>query len=157
MRIATTVLCCIFLAGMTWPETVTVSAEPKLELSSRHLQISVVLDGKPQKGVRVDLYKGGLNKGTETPFFSGLANDYGVAAPPELAAGYYRVIATLDDVSTLVWLRVVDGLEPMTTLSMDLTQPAQQARHIQDAAMKRAEGLPIRDRVQAFQGMVVDQ
>ncbi|HZW80979.1 MAG TPA: hypothetical protein VFF50_10940, partial [Candidatus Deferrimicrobiaceae bacterium] len=60
------------------------------------------------------------------------------------------------DAGTFLWLSVIDEHTEMTTLSMiDLTDSVQQAREIQEA-VKRAEGLPIRDRVQAFQGVIVD-
>ena len=59
MKIAAVACFCIILTGMAWPETVTVNAglpQPP-ELSSSHVRIAVMLDGKPLKGARVDLYR----------------------------------------------------------------------------------------------------
>ena len=49
MKIAAVAFFCIILTGMAWPETVTVNAglpQPP-ELSSSHVRIAIMLDGKP--------------------------------------------------------------------------------------------------------------
>ena len=160
MKIAAVAFFCIILTAMAWPETVTVNAglQPSPELSSSHVRIAVMLDGKPLKGARVDLYRLIRYQDHAGPLcFSGLTNENGVATPPAIAEGDYHALATVDDVSIFLWLRVIDEGTAMTTLvGMDLTEPVQKPRRIQDAAVKRAEGLPIRDRVQAFQWSVLD-
>jgi hypothetical protein len=160
MKIAAVAFFCIILTAMAWPETVTVNAGLQLppELSSSHVRIAVMLDGKPLKGARVDLYRLIRYQDHAGPLcFSGLTNENGVATPPAIAEGDYHALATVDDVSIFLWLRVIDEGTAMTTLvGMDLTEPVQKPRRIQDAAVKRAEGLPVRDRVQAFQGSVLD-
>jgi Carboxypeptidase regulatory-like domain len=155
VKIAT--LSCILLAGTAWAQTIAVDAGPRREVSSGHVQIAVLLDGKPLKGARVDFCKWILNRDDEPRLFSGLTNDYGVVNPPTLAAGTYRVAASLDDVSNFLLLSVVDDRDAKASVfAMDLTESTKYARRIQNDAIKRAEGLPVRDRVQAFQGAVVD-
>ena len=161
MRTAIATVCCIIVTTVAWAETIAVYAGQLREISSGHLQIAVMLDGKPLKGSRVDIYKwnfhGSADKAAGPLCFSGLTNAYGVATPPVLAAGDYRVLATLDEVSTFMELWVIDEPREMTTLSMiDLTQPVHWVRQLQDDAVKRAEGLPTRDHLKIFQGIVVD-
>ena len=156
MKIATISFCCIFLGGLAWSESVAVNAEPAFQLAGNHVQISIVLDGKPLKGAKVDIYPSKLFGSAGSVCFSGLANENGIATPPALDGGDYRVVATLGDASTFLMLRVVDKLEPMTALLINLTQSVRYGRQIEEEAAKRAEGLPIRDHVQVFQGTVVD-
>jgi hypothetical protein len=148
MKIAVVACSCIILTGMAWPETVTVNAglpQPP-ELSSSHVGIAVMLDGKPLKGARVDLYRWIRYQDHAGPLcFSGLTNEKGVATPPAIAEGDYHALATVDDVSIFLWLRVIDEGTAMTMLvGMDWTEPVQKTRRIQDAAVKRAEGCAVR-------------
>jgi hypothetical protein len=159
VKVSTAAFCCLFLSSMAWSETVVVYAGLGYpQLSSSHVQIAVMLDGKPVKGARVDVYEWNRIRNSDGLLrFTGLTNDKGVATPPALVAGDYRVLGTLGDVSALLLLWVTDERTEMTTLSMmDLTALAHQDQEIQEAAVKRAEGLPIRDRVRAFRGVVVD-
>jgi Carboxypeptidase regulatory-like domain len=159
MKTATIALCCILPMSISWSAAIAVNAGPiPPTLSSSHVQIFVMLDGKPLKSARVDFYKWNPdvseNKSTGPLCFSGLTNDNGVVSPPALAAGDYHVLAGDED--KVLWLRVIDERTTMTNLfTIDLTDSAEQARQIQDA-VKRAEALPISDRVQALQGVVVD-
>jgi hypothetical protein len=162
MNIATLAYCCLLLSGMVWAETVAVSAPREPELSSGHVQVAVMYDGKPLKGVRVELRKWDARKGAGPAFFTALTNDFGTVTLPELAAGDYRVLAspddlaTLDDSRTFLWLRVLTDFATPSSFSMDLTKPIREARQIQDAAEQQAESLPVRDHVKMFQGTVVD-
>jgi hypothetical protein len=156
VKIAIMLFCCIFLGGMAWSETVAVNAEPTFQSSGNHVQISIVLDGKPLKGARVDIYRSKFYGSVGSVCFSGTANENGIVTPSPLDGGDYRVVATFEDASTFLWLRVVDKLEPMTALFINLTQSARYGRQIEEEAVKRAEGLRIRDHVQVFQGTVVD-
>ena len=157
MKGATVAVCGILLASVAWPEDVTVHKELKPQESSSHARIMVVLEGRPLKGVKVDFYEWIVEQGVGQPYFSGLTDDSGIATPPDLSPGDYHVFATLDDdVRTVLWLHVVRKREALTTLSMDLTESVQLARQMQDAAVRRAERVHSRDRLRAFQGIVVD-
>ena len=148
MKIAAVACFCIILTGMAWPETVTVIAglPPPPELSSSHVGIADMLDGKPLKGTRVDLDRWIRYQDHAGPLcFSGLTNENGVATPPAIAEGDYHALATIDDVSIFLWLRVIDEGTAMTTLAgLDWTEPVQKTRRIQDAAVERAEGCAVR-------------
>ena len=136
MRIGAIAISCIILAGTALAECVASAPQE----SSRHVRIVVTLAGKPSKDVKVDFYPT-----VSQPSFSELTDDNGIVAPPELAAGDYKVIATLQDVvSTLLLLHVGRG-EGVSRFSMDLTEPVQ-----------RAEALPIVNHIQAFEGAVLD-
>jgi hypothetical protein len=119
MKIAAMACFCIILTGMAWPETVTVNAglpQPP-ELSSGHVGIAVMLDGKPLKGARADLYRWIRYQDHAGPLcFSGLTNQNGVATPPAIAEGDDHALATVDDVSIFLWPRVIDEGTAMTTL-----------------------------------------
>jgi hypothetical protein len=162
MKIATSACCYLLLSGMVWAETVVVYSPPEPKLSSGHVQVAVMFEGRPLKGMRVDVCKGDASKCTGPEFFSASTNDYGTVTPPELAAGDYRVLAspdelaTLDDSRAFLWLRVLTGFATPSSFSMDLTEPIRQARQMQDAAIQQAEGLPVRDHLKMFQGTVVD-
>jgi hypothetical protein len=145
VKTAAIAVCCVLLASLVWAESVEVETKP-LE-SSSHVQITVVLGGKPLKGVTIDFYKGSAES-----IFSALTDENGIVTPPELKLGDYQVVAALDEnVQTSLWLRVVDGHEA-TKFSMDLTESFARSRD----DLQRIEKLPVRDHVQAFQGIVVD-
>jgi hypothetical protein len=131
-------VCCLLVASVASAETVVVKSNP-VE-SSKHVQITVVLSGKPVKGVEVDFYNGPAM----SPF-SALTDENGVVTPSMLALGHQDVVAVLDEnVNTVLSLNVIDGSK-VTKLNMDLSE-----------RVERIEKLPVRDRVQAFQGTVVD-
>ncbi len=150
MKVSAITVGCMLLASMVWAEDVTVRMNP-LE-SSSHVQVTVVLYGKPFSGVKVDFYYKKIGSYGAQSIFSGLTNENGVVTPPKLVPGYYDVVATVDeDVSTSLGLRVIGGRR-VTRVSMDLTERF--GRHRDE--LQEAEQLPVHDRVQRFQGIVVD-
>ncbi len=145
MKISALTVCCMLLASLVRAENVRVEGKPDLE-SSSHVQVTVVLNGKPLKGVKIDFH------GPSQSLFSALTDENGIVTPPELVPGDYEVVAALDeDVSTSLSLRVIGGRE-VSKFSMDLTEPLAHSRD----ELQRLEKLPVHDRVQAFQGIVVD-
>jgi len=145
VKIANISACCVLLASVVCAEDVTVQMKP-LESSSR-VQVTVILGGKPSKGVKVEFYSDGRQF-----FFSALTDEHGIVTPPELVPGDYNVVAALDeDVSASLRLHVVSG-HKVSKVSVDLTERFAQSRD----ELQRLEKLPIRDHVQAFQGVVVD-
>jgi hypothetical protein len=153
VRIACISVCCVLLASVVYAEDVTVQTKP-LESSSR-VEVRVILGGKLLKDVKVDFYYrkiGSYHDDAAPPTFSALTNEHGIAVPPELLPGYYDVVAILDeDVSTRLWLHVIGGPKA-TELSMDLTDSSELYHY----ELTRAEKIPVRDRVLAFQGIVID-
>jgi len=140
------IVSCFLLGGLARPESVTVEARKPQE-SSRHVPIVVMLGGKPVSGVTVDYYPIAAE-----PHYSAVTDQDGVATKPDLAVGDYNIIARLDeDVSTSLYLHVISK-KTVSTFSMDLTEAYAQAQRAQQAA----ESLPIRDRIQAFRGTVLD-
>jgi hypothetical protein len=145
VRIASIFACCVLLASVICAEDVTVQTKP-LESSSR-VQVTVILGGKPSKGVKVDFYSEGRQF-----FLSALTDEHGIVAPPELVPGNYIVVAALDeDVSASLVLHVVGGRK-LSKFSVDLTERFAQSRD----ELQTLEKLPVRDHVQDFQGVVVD-
>jgi len=107
----------------------------------------VSLNGKPQKGIKVDFCTT-----DNRPRFSVITNGEGVAAPPVLPSGYCDVTATLEEgVAAYLNLKVSPG-NKVSTFPMDLTPPVQAAQRFLEAAEK----LPIRHRVQEFRGSIQD-
>ena len=154
MRIRGIAVCCLLFVGVVCAEDVTVQAKP-LESSTR-VQVTVVLGGKLLKDVKVDFYYreiGSYRDDAAPPTFSALTNEHGIVTPPELVPGYYDVVATLDeDVSTKLGLHVIGGPK-LTELSMDLTDSSELYQY----GLERAGKIPVRDRVRAFQGIVIDE
>jgi len=134
---------CVLLAGFACAECVEVEG-PKPTESSDHVRVVVTLAGKPLSGVRVGFYLQDSKRASS----EGASDQNGVVITPKLNSGDYTLVATLDDeVESRVWVQV-KGQGPTTTLKVDLAPQAHEAQ--------RADGSPLRDRLQAFAGTVRD-
>ncbi len=91
MKSAAMFVYCALLSSLAHAESTMVKVLKPQE-SSRQVRISVILDGKPIKGARVDFYSNG-----EAPRFSVFTNDAGLAVPPALPVGNYNAVATTED------------------------------------------------------------
>ena len=150
MKAAATAICCLLLIAMGWPESVEVPALP--QESSGHFRIAVVMQGKPAAGVKVDFYP----HGTQQAVFEAQSDESGFVVTPKLATGDYDVVATLDkDVQAFLWLRVVRK-HAAHVFSMDLTGSYYQAHPELGLEAYRGKEEPVRDRIQTFEGTVLD-
>jgi hypothetical protein len=151
MKAAAIAICCLLLIAIGWSESVEV--EPAPQQSSRHVRIAVVMQGKPAKGVKVDFYPHGTLHAT----FEAQSDSRGMVITPKLAAGDYEVVAALDkDIHAFLSLKVVQkrGVSPF---AMDLTGSYYQAHPEFGLAAYRGKEEPVRDHIQTFEGIVLDQ
>ncbi len=115
--------------------------------SSRHVRITVLLNGRPAPGAKVDFCIVG-----KPPCISVLAGDDGVATPPRLREADYTVSAALDDdLKAYLYLRV-SRKGPTKSFPIDLTEQFRAAQRL----LGTAEQMPVLERLQEFQGFVRD-
>ncbi len=150
MKCAVIFVICVTLASAAVAACVEVQAGP--QNSSGHLRVAISLQGQPVKGVKVDFYA----HGTTPVLFEAVSDDGGIVVPPKLRPGDYDVVAALDEeIRNFLWLRVVrEG--GTKTLSIDLTGDYESAHPELQMKTMAAFELPVRDRIQAFEGVVLD-
>jgi hypothetical protein len=150
MKAAAIAICCVLLMAMGWPESVEVEGAP--QESSAPVRIAVVMQGKPATGVKVDFYP----YGTQQAAFEAQSDENGFVVTPKLAMRDYNVVATLDNnVQTFLWLRVVRK-HAAHVFSMDLTGSYYKAHPELGLEAYRGTEEPVHDRIQAFEGTVLD-
>lgn len=108
--------------------------------SSPQARITVILDGKPLQGAKLDFY----SDATQT-HFSEMTDESGAVMPPKLAPGTYEVKASLNEVVGISLDLVVAERPGVTDLAMDLTD-----------AVQKVESIPVASQLQTFQGNVQD-
>jgi 5-hydroxyisourate hydrolase-like protein (transthyretin family) len=124
--------------------------------SSRHVRLTILFEGKPQRGVKVAFYRYELGPGEETdPRFSLTSNREGNISPPSLPVGHYHVVASTEkNLRADLYLDVASGKAKKTSafsmqlLTSPFLTPSQQ--------FADAEHMPIKDRVKEFSGIVCD-
>jgi 5-hydroxyisourate hydrolase-like protein (transthyretin family) len=155
VKSAAIALWCLVLAITAGANSTVVEVLQPQE-SSRHVRLTILLEGKPQSGVKVELYRYELGAGEETdPRFSLTSDKEGNISPPVLPAGHYHVVASTEkNLRADLYVDVVSGRQKKTSVfSMQLRSspfltPSQQ--------LAEAEQMPIKDRVQQFSGLVCD-
>lgn len=151
MRIAFIFVFCVTLASLAKAECVEVQAVGP-QNSSAHLRVAISLQGQPVKGAKVDFYA----HGTTLVLFKAVSDDGGIAVPPKLRPGDYDIVAALDaEVRNFLWVRVVrEG--GTKTLFIDLKGDYESAHPELQMKTMAAFEMPVRDRIQAFEGVVLD-
>jgi hypothetical protein len=119
----------------------------KPQTASRHVRVSVVLNGHPVPGADVDFCVAG-----DKPCISVLTGNNGIAGSPRLSDGDYTVTATLEDVSCGALYLHVSRKAKASSFSIDLTESFRAAQDYRVAADK----LPIQETLQVFQGLLQD-
>ena len=155
MKSTAITLCCLMLAITAGANSTVVESVQPVESSCR-VRVRILFEGKPQSGVKVELYRYEVGLFEETdPRFSLTSNQDGSVAPPSLPEGLYHVVASMEkNLRADLYLDVVSGQARKTSVfSMQLLNspfltPSQQ--------LADAEHMPIKDRVQRFSGMVYD-
>jgi hypothetical protein len=110
------------------------------------------MQGKPAKGVKVGFYP----HGTPHAAFEAQSDSRGMVITPKLAAGDYEVVATLDKgVQTFLSLKVIQKHDG-SLFSMDLTGPYYKAHPELGLEAYKGKEEPVRYRIQAFEGIVLD-
>jgi len=146
---------CVTLASAARAACVEVQAKqarPGPQNSSAHLRVAINLQGQPVKGAKVDFYA----HGTTLVLFEAVSDDGGIVVPPKLRPGDYDIVAALDaEVRNSLWLRV-DRKGGTKTLSIDLTGPYESAHPELQMKTWAAFEMPVRDRIRAFEGVVLD-
>jgi len=115
-----------------------------------------LVGGVPQKGVRVDVYRYSLGSGEESKSLISLTSDSeGKVEPPALSPGHYHLVAFADgnlradlylDVSRKTAKRMSSF--PMNLIENQYPTPEQ--------LWAAAEGTPVKDRLETFNGTVYD-
>jgi 5-hydroxyisourate hydrolase-like protein (transthyretin family) len=122
--------------------------------SSRNVVVTTLFEGKPQKGVKVEIYR--CRKQAEAnPSFTLITGEDGTVAPPALAPGEYRIVASADlNLVADLDLRVSSHFKEKTSsFSMELVASRFPTWEQQLAA---AEQMPVKGRLQNFSGVVRD-
>jgi 5-hydroxyisourate hydrolase-like protein (transthyretin family) len=131
---------------------VTVNGTPTK--SSRNVVVTTLFEGKPRKGVKVEIYR--CRKQMEAiPSFTLLTGEDGTVAPPALSPGEYCIVASADlNLVADLDLRVSSHFKGKTSsFSMELVAsrfPTWEQR------LAAAEQIPVKDRLQKFSGVVRD-
>jgi Carboxypeptidase regulatory-like domain len=149
--------CCVFLTipHATFGSTPTVRVDVPAKSSPR-VRITVLLNGKAQKGARVEIYRYELGPGQEAvPRVVLTSDDQGRVAPPRLTPGHYHVIASADkklraDLSLDILAQYDQGV---SVFAMELAISPFPTR---EELLSEAEQKPIKDRVREFHGIVCD-
>jgi hypothetical protein len=142
------IACCLLSAILAMGSCVKVEQAKPLKSSSQ-VRIVVSLEGHPASRVTVDFCRNG-GRSCRTA----VTGDDGVAAAPLLTLGdHYSVVAMLDDgAAGSLLLQVSDIGKATTTFSIDVTG----SFHATQNGLAASDGLPIRERLQAFQGLLRD-
>lgn len=157
MRIATIAVWSLLV--MAAP--VCLGASPSVEVvapqkSSQRVRVVFLVDGVPQKGVRVEMYRYTLASGEESkPLVSLTSDDDGKVATAVLSPGHYHLVASAEhNLRADLYLDVSRKLGKQTSsFSMNLV-PSQYPTPEQLWAA--AEGVPVKDRLEAFCGTMYD-
>lgn len=162
MKAAVIATICLFLANLA--ESV-VKVEPIVPIEcSRNVGIRVRLDGKPIAGAEVTIYDGA--SASKAPVFLAQTNNEGIAKPPILKVGTYRVDTKLrqdsrmlvnEEIRTVAWLQVIRHSE-IDTAPIDLTTARNDAREYAkqfEDRMGEADHGP-RAHLRVFEGTVLD-
>jgi hypothetical protein len=133
--------------------SVTVNGPPAK--SSRNVVVTTLFEGKPRKGVKVEIYR--CRKQMEAnPSFTLITGEDGTVAPPALSPGEYCIVASADlNLVADLELRVSSHFKEKTSsFSMELV-----ARRFPtwEQQLATADQMPVEDRVQKFSGTVRDQ
>jgi 5-hydroxyisourate hydrolase-like protein (transthyretin family) len=122
--------------------------------SSRNVVITVLFDGKPRKGVKVEIFRPRKQEETN-PSFTFVTGEDGIVAPPALPPGEYCIVASADlNLRSDLCLRVVShSREKTSSFSMEMLAARFPTWEQQLAA---AEQMPSRVRLQQFSGIVRD-
>jgi 5-hydroxyisourate hydrolase-like protein (transthyretin family) len=145
--------CSLLWAMVVVGESVEVT-QIKPQQSSRHVRIAVTLNGHVVKGAKVDLCR--FVKQDQL-CFSVLTGEDGIAATPKLADGDYTVGASVDDDTYEqlyggdLYLHV-SGHGGQKSFTVDLTKSFRAAQAVAAAA----DALPVKERLQEFQGSLRD-
>jgi hypothetical protein len=146
----------LLLAILSFP--LCSAASVKVEVpskSSSNVRLTVLLNGKPQKGATIKIYRYELGPGEEAkPRFSLISDKEGMAFQPKLALGHYHVVAsTAKNLRADLFLDVSEHDNekasefPMLLEAGDITH---------EQLFAKAEQMPIKERVKVFNGMVRD-
>jgi hypothetical protein len=148
LKKALMIACCLLSAALAMGSCVEVELA-KPPKSSSQVRIVVSLEGHPASRVTVDFCTNG-GRSCRTA----VTGDDGVAGAPLLTHGeYYSVVAMLDDgAAGSLLLQVSDIGKATTTFSIDVTG----SFHATQNGLAATDGLPIRERLQAFQGLLRD-
>jgi 5-hydroxyisourate hydrolase-like protein (transthyretin family) len=122
--------------------------------SSRNVVVSTLFEGKPRKGVKVEIYR--CRKQMEAnPSFTLITGEDGTVAPPALSPGEYCIVASADlNLVADLELHVSSHFKEKTSsFSMELVASRFPTWEQQLAA---AERMPVKDRLQDFSGVVRD-
>jgi carboxypeptidase family protein len=138
---------CWFLAAIPARAASVEVRQMTLQQSARHVRISVLLNGRPTPGVSVDFCTSG-----DKPCRTSLTDENGIANSPKLPDGDYIVTASLEDVSGGDLYLHVSRKGKTRSFPIDLTESFRAAQEFRSAADK----LPIREIMQAFQGVLRD-
>lgn len=148
---------CLLLAIRPAGSCSTASVEVQVpSKSSQTVRITALFSGKPQKGVKIEIYRYELGPGEEAmPRLSLTSDNQGRVVPPKLAPGHYHVVASADkNLRADLYLDVSphpDG--KASVFSMELVASPFPTR---EALFTHAEQMPIGDRVKEFRGIVYD-
>lgn len=143
-------LCCLVTVGFSAAQGITLySGSLKTMKCSRNVEITVVSDGGPMKGVKVDFCKLPL----ESACASGVSDDKGTSMVSQLLPGKYSVVATTrNGVSTSEFSFRASHSSKMTRFTVDMTSEITYSRLL----MEYADKLPIQSSVMQFQGFARD-
>jgi 5-hydroxyisourate hydrolase-like protein (transthyretin family) len=150
---AVAVLSLLFLVSTTSCYcSVAVNEPPKT--SSGDVRITTLLDGKPYKGVKIEIYRY-RKEPKANPLFTFMTNEGGSVTPPALSRGDYWIVASAGlNLRADLYLRVASRSEGTSSFSMELDAspyPTFEQR------LSAAEQMPIKAQIQRFGGTVHDQ
>jgi 5-hydroxyisourate hydrolase-like protein (transthyretin family) len=122
--------------------------------SSGNVVVTTLFEGKPRKGVKVEIYR--CHKQMEAnPTFTLITGEDGTVAPPALSPGEYCIVASADlNLAADLELRVSSHFKEKTSsFSMELVASRFPTWEQQLTAV---EQMPVKDRLQDFSGVVRD-
>jgi hypothetical protein len=117
-------------------------------LSSPNAVIAVTENSRDVRGAHLDIYRE-IEHG-ERPAWGGLADKHGVARPPELAPGTYRVVADSGKLDATMFLTVSSDSSSADMCEIKLTTP--DAAGTLDSIEEQTASIRVRE----FQGVVQD-
>jgi hypothetical protein len=140
---------------------VCLVASPSVEVvapqkSSRKIRVVFLIDGAPQRGVRVEVYRYTLGSGEESkPLVSLTSDDEGKIRPSALSPGHYHLVASAErNLRADLYLDVSRKLgKQVSSFSMNLIENQYPTLEQLWAA---AEEAPVKDRLEAFRGTIYD-
>ena len=146
MKCGLAITYCLFLAVAASGESVEVRPMD-LQQSSRHISVSVSLNGKAVAGAKVNLCTSG-----DKPCFSVIAGDDGIARSGHLPDGNYFVSASIGEITGSDLYLHVSRKGKAKIFRIDLTESFRAAQDF----LAQADQRPIRERLQVFQGFLRD-